>query len=303
MVVGRFAPSPTGPLHAGSLVAAVGSWLMAKSCGGHWLVRIDDLDGPRCRTEFADDILRTLERFGLVWDGPIRRQSDSTACYAEAFERLCDLGAVYACGCSRAEIARSASAPQPCEEIPYPGTCRDGLPTGRTPRAWRLRTKGVSVAFNDLRHGNLTTELDLSGDFVVKRAEGFFAYQLAVVVDDHLSGVNQVVRGDDLLDSTPRQVLIHQLLGWPLPHYCHLPLVTGPAGSKLSKRDNQISCSGGLLVGMETELMSRSLAFLGFQLPPEIVGTPCYEQLLWAVSAFRVDQMRHISAKSFSAAV
>jgi len=235
MMVGRFAPSPTGPLHTGSLVTAVGSWLMARSCGGQWLLRIDDLDGPRCRKEFEDDILRTLERFELYWDGAVSRQSSNTAAYAEAFEQVRKLGAVYPCGCSRTEIARSASAPHPGEEIPYPGTCRTGLPAGRVPRAWRLRTDGVAVSFEDLRHGRILTELDASGDFVIKRAEGFYAYQLAVVVDDHLTGVNQVVRGDDLLDSTPRQVLIHQLLGWSLPVYCHLPLVTGPGGAKLSK--------------------------------------------------------------------
>ena len=162
------------PLHTGSLVAAVGSWLMAKRAGGKWLLRIDDLDGPRCRQEFEDDILRTLERFELLWDGGITRQSDNGAAYAEAFEQLRRLGAVYPCGCSRAEIARSASAPHPGEEIPYPGTCCNGLATGREPRAWRLRTDGVTVGFTDLRHGRITTELERSGDFIVKRAEGFF---------------------------------------------------------------------------------------------------------------------------------
>ena len=283
-VSGRFAPSPTGPLHTGSLVAAVGSWLMAKSAGGQWLLRIDDLDGPRCRQEFEDDILRTLERFGLCWDGFISRQSDNTAAYAEAFEQLQKLGAVYPCGCSRAEIARSASAPHPGEEIPYPGSCRSGLPVGRDPRAWRLRTDGATVDFTDLRHGRITAELERSGDFVVKRVEGFFAYQLAVVVDDHLTGVNQVVRGDDLLDSTPRQVWLHQLLGWPLPQYCHLPLVTGPDGTKLSKRDNTVSLADGRLAGKESELLRWSLQFLGLAVPPELVGASSGELLHWAQS-------------------
>jgi len=283
-VIGRFAPSPTGPLHTGSLVAAVGSWLMAKSAGGQWLLRIDDLDGPRCRQEFEDDILRTLERFGLLWDGGITRQSDNGAAYAEAFEQLRKLGAVYPCGCSRAEIARSASAPHPGEEIPYPGSCRSGLPAGREPRAWRLRADGVQIAFDDLRHGRIVTELDRTGDFVVKRVEGFFAYQLAVVVDDHLTGVNQVVRGDDLLDSTPRQVWLHQLLGWPLPAYCHLPLVTGPDGAKLSKRDNTVSLADGRMVGKESELLRWSLQFLGLVIPAELVGASSGELLHWAQS-------------------
>lgn len=284
MVVGRFAPSPTGPLHIGSLVAAVGSWLMARRAGGQWLLRIDDLDATRCRQEFEDDMLRTLERFGLLWDGKITRQSDNKAAYSEAFEQLQKLGAVYPCGCSRAEIARSASAPHPGEEIPYPGSCRNGLPSGREIRSWRLRTLEKSISFDDIRHGRITTELDKTGDFVVKRAEGFFAYQLAVVVDDYLTGVNQVVRGDDLLDSTPRQVLLHQLLGWPLPVYCHLPLVTGAGGLKLSKRDNLVSLAAGLKDVEESQLLCQSVEFLGMCVPRELLGGSCAELLGWAQS-------------------
>lgn len=281
-IIGRFAPSPTGPLHTGSLVAAVGSLLAAKQRGGRWLVRIDDLDRPRCRQEFEDDILRTLERFALHWDGAVSRQSSHDADYAAAFEQLRKLAAVYPCGCSRAEIARMASAPHPGEEIPYPGTCRNGLLPDREPRAWRVLTKGVVVDFDDLRHGRIVTSLDETGDFVVKRVEGFFAYQLAVVVDDHISGVNQVVRGDDLLDSTPRQVLLHRLLGWPLPQYCHLPLVTAPGGGKLSKRDNPVSLAHGLPAGEEPRLLAWALAFLGYAVPPQLVGASCEELLGWA---------------------
>jgi glutamyl-Q tRNA(Asp) synthetase len=279
--IGRFAPSPTGPLHRGSLVAAVGSWLMARRSGGQWLLRIDDLDGPRCRREFVDDILRTLDRFGLYWDGPVTYQSNNGSAYAEAFERLRKLGFVYPCCCSRTEIARSASAPHPGEEVFYPGSCRNGLPAGREPRAWRLRTEGVTVAFDDLRHGRIAYDLDIRGDFVIKRAEGFFAYQLAVVVDDHLTGINQVVRGDDLLDSTPRQIFIHQLLGWPLPVYCHLPLVTGPNGAKLSKRDNTVSLADGWVVGYEAELLAWCLEFLGLHVPSELQDASCVELLEW----------------------
>lgn len=282
-VVGRFAPSPTGPLHTGSLVAAVGSWLAAKRSRGRWLLRIDDLDRPRCRQEYEDDILRTLERFDLHWDGEISRQSDHDESYITAFEQLRKLGAVYPCGCSRAEIARLASAPHPGEEIPYPGTCRDGLLPGREPRAWRVRTKGSVVTFDDLRHGRIVTALDDTGDFMVKRVEGFFAYQLAVVVDDRLTGVNQVVRGDDLLDSTPRQVLLHQMLGWPLPQYCHLPLVTAPDGGKLSKRDNLVSLAHGLPVGGESKLLLWALEFLGYGMPAQLAGATCGELLAWAV--------------------
>ncbi len=282
-VVGRFAPSPTGPLHSGSLVAAVGSWLAAKQRGGRWLLRLDDLDRPRCRQEFEDDILRTLERFDLHWDGEVSRQSNHEEQYVAAFEQLRKLDVVYPCGCSRAEIARLASAPHPGEEIPYPGTCREGLLPGREPRAWRVRTKENVVTFDDLRHGAVVTALDETGDFIVKRVEGFFAYQLAVVVDDHLTGVNQVVRGDDLLDSTPRQVLLHQMLGWPLPHYCHLPLVTGPDGRKLSKRDNRVSLAAGSVAGRESELLVWALGFLGVKVPEAYAGARCRELLAWAV--------------------
>lgn len=285
-VRGRFAPSPTGPLHTGSLVAAVGSWLMAKSKGGDWLLRIDDLDTPRCRPEFEDDILKTLELFGLYWDGAISRQSSNSEKYAEAFECLRNTGAVYPCGCSRAEIAQVASAPHPGEEVRYPGTCRAGLNRGRAPRAWRLCVAGQKAVFDDVRHGSLARWLDDSGDFVVKRVEGFFAYQLAVVVDDHLIGVNQVVRGDDLLESTPRQVLIHELLGWPLPEYCHLPLVTGPDGGKLSKRDNLVSVSEGLSDANRRDLMRWCLGFLGLVLPDSMHGADCRELLDWGTAVF-----------------
>lgn len=285
-IVGRFAPSPTGPLHTGSLVAAVGSWLMAKQHNGQWLLRIDDLDQQRCRQEFEDDILRTLERFELQWDGAISRQSANQEAYQEAFEQLQCSGAVYPCGCSRAEIARLASAPHPGEEIPYPGTCRNGLLSGKEARAWRLCSGGRIVDFDDLRHGRITTNLEQNGDFVVKRVEGYFAYQLAVVVDDRLTGVNQVVRGDDLLDSTPRQVLIHQLLGYPLPSYCHLPLVTAPDGGKLSKRDNTVSLLDGHLSGQESRLMALCLTFLGVKVPAELLGSTCQELLEWAVKDF-----------------
>lgn len=271
------------------------------------MLRIDDLDRERCRQTYEDDILRTLERFGLVWDGRITRQSDNTVAYSEVFKQLRELGAVYPCGCSRAEIARSASAPHPGEEIPYPGTCRNGLPAGHEPRAWRLRTADVQITFHDLRHGMIRTDMNRSGDFIVKRAEGYCAYQLAVVVDDHLAGVNQVVRGDDLLDSTPRQVLLHQMLGWPLPQYCHLPLVTGPDGSKLSKRDNTVSLADGRVVGQEAAFLSGALTFLGLKVPSELHGADCCTLLAWAATVFRPEalprpgQISQTAASSFSA--
>ncbi len=284
--VGRFAPSPTGPLHTGSLVAAVGSWLMAKQNGGRWLLRIDDLDTARCRKEFEDDILLTLELFGLLWDGTAGRQSENTEAYEDAFATLQKTGEIYPCSCTRADIARASSAPHSGEEIPYPGTCRNGMSKPGEARSWRLKTCGRTVSFDDARHGTVTADPGESGDFIVKRADGLFAYQLAVVVDDQLSGVDQVTRGDDLLDSTPRQVLIHQLLGWPVPAYCHLPLVTATDGTKLSKRDNTVSILDGRIKGDESRLLGWSLEFLGIKQNDEIKKAPCPELLNWALSQF-----------------
>lgn len=281
-IVGRFAPSPTGPLHKGSLVAAVGSWLAAKSNNGKWLLRIDDLDKQRCRPEFESDILRTLERFSLTWDGKISRQSEHEEHYQAAFLQLQKQNAVYPCACSRTEINRLASAPHVGEETPYPGFCRNGLPANKKPRSWRVNTKEQVIHFNDYYHGKIIVNLDKSGDFVVKRVEGYFAYQLAVVVDDHLAGVNQVVRGSDLLDSTPRQLFLYKLLDIKPPAYQHLPLVTATDGSKLSKRDNPVSSTSGLQAGEENKLISWVLGFLGYQLPQELVCAGCKEQLEWA---------------------
>ncbi|HEX9078704.1 MAG TPA: tRNA glutamyl-Q(34) synthetase GluQRS, partial [Desulfuromonadaceae bacterium] len=241
--VGRFAPSPTGALHVGSLATAVGSWLVAKKGGGRWLVRLDDLDTPRQVAGMADDILATLEEFGLEWDGEIAWQSRNLDAYRAAFDRLLGEGLVYPCGCSRREIALAASAPHPDDDcLPYPGTCRAGMRAGTVVRSWRVRVPDEDICFHDLRRGRVCQNLTLGcGDFALRRGDGGFAYQLAVVLDDYLAEVTQVVRGDDLLSSTPRQIHLQQLLGYPRPEYCHLPLVTGPGGAKLSKRDNLVS--------------------------------------------------------------
>lgn len=282
MVVGRFAPSPTGSLHRGSLVAAAGSWLAARSCGGRWLVRIDDLDYQRCREEYVDDILRTLERFGLVWDGPISRQSEHLEAYQDAFSSLQARGYSYPCGCSRSQIAQIASAPRPGEEIPYPGVCRSGLPAGHTVRGWRLRLDSGEGVFHDLWHGPVTYDLRQLGDPIIKRAEGIFAYLLAVVIDDQLTGVTQVVRGDDLLSVTPRQMYLQTVLGITQPRYGHLPVVTGSRGEKLSKRDNVVSlkqCGESL---SPSALLQEALAHLGYVVPMPLCGAPPHELLEWA---------------------
>lgn len=289
-ITGRFAPSPTGALHTGSLVSAVGSWLMAKSAGGRWLLRIDDLDTPRQLPGMADDIMTTLERFGLFWDGEISRQSHNQDAYQQAFDHLLQTGALYPCYCSRKEIAQAASAPHPADDcLPYPGKCRSATPGDRPVRSWRVRVTGEQICFHDQRKGLIRQNLATGcGDFAVRRGDGEFAYQLAVVVDDHLTGVNQVVRGEDLLSSTPRQIYLHRLLGLTPPEYCHLPLVTGPGGAKLSKRDNLVSHHLGNWNGREQVLLLAALEFLGLQPPVELSGASRGEILTWGATHFEV---------------
>ena len=294
--VGRFAPSPTGALHTGSLVAAVGSFLMAKQAGGRWLLRIDDLDAQRQIPGMADDIMRTLESFGLLWDGAVDRQSRHLDDYQKAFDVLHQQGLLYPCGCSRKELALAASAPHAGDDcIPYPGSCRGGLRAGSAIRSWRVRVPEEEICFSDLRKGRFCQTLPaVSGDFVLRRGDGEFAYQLAVVVDDYLAGVNQVVRGDDLLASTPRQIYLQGLLGYPQPAYCHLPLVAGPGGSKLSKRDHLVSHGLGNVAGREGELLLAAVRFLGQNPPGELKRSSCSDILAWGISHFRAERMpRH----------
>lgn len=287
-VVGRFAPSPTGALHVGSLVAAVGSYLMAKRVGGRWLLRLDDLDAQRQVPGMADDIMRTLESFGLFWDGEVACQSGHPEEYQRAFATLQQAGVVYPCGCSRKEIARSASAPHLEDDcIPYPGTCREGIKGNQVIRSWRVRVPDEEICFSDIRMGMICQRLPAtSGDFVLRRGDGEFAYQLAVVVDDYLAGVNQVVRGEDLLASTPRQIYLQRLLGFPQPEYCHLPLVTGPDGTKLSKRDHLVSQQLGTVAGRKGPLLVAILRFLGLNPLPELAGYSCSSVLEWGVTHF-----------------
>ncbi|MGB9493740.1 MAG: tRNA glutamyl-Q(34) synthetase GluQRS [Azonexus sp.] len=234
---GRFAPSPTGPLHFGSLVAALGSCLDARSHRGEWLLRMEDVDTPRNVPGAADDILATLEAFGFEWDGPVLWQSRRFDAYAAALERLKAAGRAYGCGCSRKEIADSAPRPAVDGGLAYPGTCRGGLPPGRVARAWRLRVRDEEIAFDDRVQGRQTQNLERDvGDFVLRRADGLYAYQLAVAVDDEFQGISDVVRGADLIASTPRQICLQRCLGFATPCYAHLPLVTNAAGEKLSKQ-------------------------------------------------------------------
>jgi glutamyl-Q tRNA(Asp) synthetase len=237
---GRFAPSPTGPLHLGSLVAAVASWLFARRVNGRWLVRMEDIDTPRVVPGAAEEILGALGRYGLEWDGEVVWQSRRTALYEDALQRLRDAKLVYDCACSRADLQRAPSAPLGAEAV-YPGYCRDGLPAGKTPRAVRFHAPDQVIAFDDLLCGRIEEHVGArTGDFVVRRADGLFAYQLAVVADDADQGVTQVVRGADLLYSTPRQIALQHALGYPTPEYAHVRLVVNPDGSKLGKRDGSL---------------------------------------------------------------
>jgi len=265
MLVGRFAPSPTGPLHYGSLVAALGSWLFARSSGGKWLLRIDDLDQQRVVPGMADDIMATLELLGFEWDDAPLWQSRRTDAYADALQTLAGKGVVYPCSCSRAEIAMIATAPHGADELVYPGTCRAGIHEGRAARSLRVRVSAEELSFDDGIMGRVSQQLTKAcGDFVIRRADGLFAYHLATVVDDAAAGVNQVVRGADLIASTPRQIYLQQLLGIASPAYFHLPLVTDPSGAKLSKRDSAVSVNSGRDLQHEGgALLLEALVFLG----------------------------------------
>lgn len=289
--VGRFAPSPTGPLHFGSLVAAVGSWLFARSSGGRWLMRMEDLDQSRVIPGMADDILRTLEELGMEWDGPVIFQSSRAQHYDAALDTLKKAGHVYSCGCSRADLARSASAPHQGEDGPaYPGTCRHGLTEGKGERALRVRVPDELITFSDAVMGHYQQNpARFCGDFVVQRKDGPVAYQFAVVVDDAEMGVSQVVRGADLLSSTPRQIWLQQLLGLSTPEYAHVPLVTGHDGTKLSKRDNVIAAI--LNDAQRISTVARALTFLGQPLPDRHAEYSCKELLEWGRIHFDVSRI------------
>lgn len=240
--VGRFAPSPTGPLHAGSVATALGSWLDARAHGGRWLVRIEDIDAPREQPGAAGLILETLRRLGLNWDDEPVYQSRRSGLYESAMQVLRDARLAYPCACSRKEIADAQQGEAPIagrnEERPYPGTCREGLSAGRAARSWRLRVPPGPLAFQDRLHGVQQQDVEREvGDFVLKRADGPWAYQLAVVVDDAAQQVSDVVRGADLLGSTARQIALMKALNLPIPRYLHLPLVLASDGEKLSKQN------------------------------------------------------------------
>lgn len=283
---GRFAPSPTGPLHFGSLVAAVASWLDARAADGLWLVRMEDLDRPRCESGAADTILRQLDVYGLHRDGAVLYQSQRDDAYTAALDSLIGIGAAYPCACTRSQLAQAARNHE--GETIYPGTCRAGLPLGATARAWRVRVPDVSTRFHDRIHGDLEQNLAHAvGDFIVKRADGLFAYQLAVVVDDAFQGITHVVRGADLLWNTPRQIYLQTQLGLPTPVYAHVPLVTNAAGQKLSKQ----TLAPALPERGRRIVLAQALAALGHPPPVDLVGAGPDELLTWASAHWQIENV------------
>ena len=283
---GRFAPSPTGPLHLGSLIAAVGSYLDARQRDGEWLVRMEDVDMPRTVPGADRDILDTLRRFGMEWDRPVVYQSRRTHLYRSALDSLTDDGWVYPCACSRKEIGGPV----------YPGTCRPGLAQGRSPRSMRVRTEGHCVGFEDAVQGAFSQALETDvGDFVVRRADGLFAYQLAVVVDDADQAITEVVRGSDLLDSTPRQIHLQRALGLPTPGFLHLPVAVDPSGSKLSKQSRALPVDAD----HPEPALHRALEFLGHPPPKELDRAPLRELWEWAIANWRRERVpRRLSIRT-----
>ncbi len=280
---GRFAPSPTGPLHFGSLVAAVASYCEARANDGQWLVRMEDLDQPRTVPGAADDILRTLDELGFEWDAEVMWQSHREAAYAAAVGKLTGMGRVFPCACTRREIADS-SLNFDGERV-YPGTCRKGLPPGRAPRALRLRVGEDAIGFEDDVQGPMVQDLARSiGDLVLRRADGIHAYQIAVVVDDAEQGITHIVRGADLLASTPRQIFLQQLLDYPTPRYAHVPVAVNLAGEKLSKQ----TLAPALDPSNGPQLILRALRFLGQNAPYDLDHASLDEVWRWAFEHWRL---------------
>ncbi|MCP4699621.1 MAG: tRNA glutamyl-Q(34) synthetase GluQRS [Gammaproteobacteria bacterium] len=278
---GRFAPSPTGPLHFGSLVAAAGSYLHARQRQGGWQVRIDDIDAPRTVPGASEAILKTLYCFGMRWDGEVVYQNRRISAYQSAFSLLENKRLVYPCACPRKRTAGRA----------YDGRCRAGLPQGARLRAFRVRTDAGHTGFIDELQGefgqNLETE---TGDFIVKRADGLFAYQLAVAVDDAAQGITCVVRGADLLDSTPRQIYLQNLLALPTPAYCHLPVIVDAQGHKLSKQNHAAPVDDT----RPLPLLVKVLEVLGQQPPKHLAHSSLPRFWEWAISHWNVAKISRV---------
>lgn len=284
---GRFAPSPTGSPHFGTLLGAVASFVHARATGAQWLIRIEDIDQDRVVPGAADEMLRTLDKFGLEWDGSVVYQSQRINTYQNTLEALLESGHAFPCGCTRRDFIDGKYGP---EGPVYPGTCRDGLDKDMEIRSYRMRVEDRPLQFEDLVQGSCIQNLKREiGDFVIKRADGYFAYQLAVVVDDAWQGITQVVRGCDLLGSTQRQIYLQQTLGYPSPEYLHFPVITGQNGKKLSKSDQAPSLSKD----NPDAVIFRALSLLG-QSPPE--GLAADELLIWAIQNWDVSEIPKVQS-------
>ncbi len=285
---GRFAPSPTGALHLGSLATAVASFLDARHRGGRWLLRMEDLDSARAVPGAADEILRTLEALGLAWDGPVAYQSQRLALYQDAIAGLQESGLAYPCSCSRRDLGATDDAGG------YPGTCRSG-PTKPAPYAMRFRADlSPAGPFIDRLQGPVDIDASALGDPIIRRRDGLHAYQLAVVVDDADQGVTDVVRGSDLLPSTCWQRSLQRALGLPEPSYAHLPLVCEPGGAKLSKSTRSVRAGAGAAA----EQLWRVLSLLRQSPPPELAGASLPELWDWAISHWRLGALRTVASLS-----
>ena len=285
---GRFAPSPTGPLHFGSLVAAVASFADARHAGGRWSLRIDDVDETRTRDGAEDDILRDLEAHGLYWDGPITRQTERLDRYAEALDHLHRNGLLFRCNCTRKRLSGSGIR-RGLEGPIYDGHCRRQPPVGDAMTALRAHVDDEPISFEDRIAGRVSQSLsDDIGDFVVRRVDGLTAYQLAVVVDDAEEGINEVVRGADLLASTPRQVWLQRRLGLDTPGYAHVPLVYDSQGRKLSKRD----AAQAVTFAPPLQQLITAWEHLGQERPPSDILSP-EAFWTWAIPAWRIEQVKY----------
>ena len=286
-MTGRFAPSPTGPLHFGSLIAALASYCEAKTQGGKWLVRMEDLDKPREVAGAADHILKTLETFGFEWDGEVIYQSHRNHLYQEALNQLQAASLIYKCDCSRKEIADSAE--HGIDGLIYPGICRHKEAL-RTPSASRVIVDAKPILFTDAIQGSIEQTLAQDvGDFVLKRADGLYAYQLAVVVDDFEQGVTHILRGADLLNSSPRQIYLQQLLRYPTPEYAHIPIANNANNEKLSKQ----TLAPAIDRSQASTLLKQALAFLGQDPPMDLVQCNPTEILQWAKQHWDIKKIPH----------
>ena len=283
---GRFAPSPTGPLHFGSLVAALGSYLDARANCGEWLVRMEDVDQPRCVAGADGQILKTLDAFGFKWQGEVMVQSNRTERYRAAFDQLRANGFIFPCACTRKQLAGGATAIDGGQI--YGGRCRNGLRNGGKARAWRVRVGDDDIKFDDTIQGRITQQLQRDvGDFVVLRADGLFAYQLAVVVDDTDQQITHVVRGADLIDSTPRQIYLQRLLGLASPGYAHLPVAVDSSGVKLSKQ----SLAAPVVAAQPLRALLAAWRFLGQVWGDEAAPGDLREFWLNAIRDWEIDRV------------